>query len=143
MNEFLDKANLFFENGVLGKGQTFGNFASRLTEALTLLDEEICETEYAIKRSLVLKEEEYGPEIVDGFGDVAFLAVNGIYCYLRLRGYTQIEANKTTDIILQRICDANLKKVTGPDGILKDPETGKIMKPPGWKSPTYDDLLHK
>lgn len=101
--------------------------------AFKLLQEEVDETKAAIEQNNI-------PEILDGFADAAFVALNGIYKTLRHAGYHDVTATLYVDEIMQRVCDANLAKFQ-PDGTVKYNEHGKIQKPEGWRAPSYEDLL--
>lgn len=103
-----------------------------LTKTIDFLEEETNETRDAIIKN-------FRDEIIDGFGDIAFVAINGIYKEFRTAGDSHDIALKNTVLVLHRICSANLAK-KHPDGsILYD--NGKVQKPQGWQPPNYDDLL--
>jgi hypothetical protein len=103
-----------------------------LNKAIEFIKEEIKETEDAISSN----DRE---EIIDGFGDVAFIAINGIYKEFRSSGDSHEKASEKTKIVLNRICDANLGK-KHPDGTIKY-LNGKVQKPEGWTPPQYKDIL--
>jgi predicted HAD superfamily Cof-like phosphohydrolase len=106
-----------------------------LLYACKLLDEEVNETNTAVQENDL-------EEILDGFADVAFVAINGIYKSLRFIGYHDVEATQLTDEVFKRVCDANLAKLN-PDGSVTYNEFGKVQKPAGWKAPTYGNTtLH-
>lgn len=79
-------------------------------------------------------------EIIDGFGDIAYLALNGIYKAFRTAGNDHLTAKVKTLEVMIRICDANLAK-KHPDGSIIYSNNGKVQKPAGWQPPNYDDLL--
>lgn len=115
--------------------------------AIDFLDEEVQETKAAI-------EQNDFEEIIDGFGDIAFVAINGIYKAFRNKGQNPELAHKNTVLVLTRISTANMNKSSDefPDGYKSLEMTptgdgryffkknGKVIKPDGWKVPTYGDL---
>jgi predicted HAD superfamily Cof-like phosphohydrolase len=103
-----------------------------LEKAMEFIHEEIKETEDAVK----VNDRE---EIIDGFGDVAFLAINGIYKEFRSSGNDHCTAVQKVEVVLNRICDANLGKKQA-DGSIKY-INGKVQKPQTWSPPQYEDLL--
>lgn len=103
-----------------------------LFKTIDFLNEEVGETKHAI-------ETNDKPEIVDGFGDVAFVALNGIYKEFRIQGDDHETAKSKVSEVMNRICDANLGKKQA-DGTIKYND-GKVVKPEGWSPPTYDDIL--
>lgn len=108
------------------------NTLSLLKKATDFLDEEVDETKKAI-------EEDNAAETIDGFGDVAFVALNGIYKYFRGKGCTPYQSYVQTTETMHRICDANLRK-RQPDGTVKF-KNKKVVKPEGWQPPEFDDLF--
>lgn len=105
-----------------------------LKKTIDFLREEVRETEEAIAaRDL--------PEIVDGFGDVAFIALNGIYKTCRFEGWSHEQAEQAVAEVLSRICTANLGKKQADGTILY--RDGKVVKPEGWRPPAYDDMFTK
>ena len=103
-----------------------------LGKTLDFLTEEVEETKAAVKENDTL-------EIIDGFGDVAFIALNGIYKTLRFEGNNHEVAKEMTIEVMRRICNANLGKKQ-PDGSIKY-VNGKVQKPEDWTAPSYDDML--
>ncbi|HEX5057342.1 MAG TPA: hypothetical protein VFX02_12705 [Gammaproteobacteria bacterium] len=103
-----------------------------LSKTIEFLAEEIQET----KDAITANDRE---EIIDGFGDVAFIAINGIYKEFRSAGDAHEIAVKKVEDVLNRICDANLGKKQ-QDGSIKY-VNGKVQKPEGWRPPQYKDLL--
>lgn len=103
-----------------------------LAKALEFIDEEIDETKTAVA-------ENDRPEIIDGFGDVAFLALNGIYKEFRSAGDNHEIASGKVIEVMERICNANLGKKQ-PDGTIKY-VNGKVQKPESWHPPQYEDML--
>ena len=103
-----------------------------LNKAIEFLREEVRETEEAI-------EAEDREEIIDGFGDVAFIALNGIYKEFRSSGNSHETASEKVTEVMNRICNANLGK-KHPDGTIKY-NNGKVQKPEGWRPPEYKDML--
>ncbi len=102
-----------------------------LNKAIDFLHEELNETKEAVA------QDDF-PEIVDGFGDVAFVALNGIYKTFRFQGESHEAALGKAEEVMRRICEANLGKKQ-EDGTIKY-LNGKVQKPEGWSAPTYDDL---
>jgi hypothetical protein len=103
-----------------------------LTLTLGFIHEEVGETTDAV----VDNDRE---EIIDGFGDIAFIALNGIYKEFRTAGDDHETAKIKTASVMHRICDANLSK-KHPDGSIQY-KNGKVQKPEGWRAPSYGDLL--
>jgi NTP pyrophosphatase (non-canonical NTP hydrolase) len=106
--------------------------AQLLAKTIEFLQEELRETQEAIA-------ENDQPEIIDGFGDVAFIALNGIYKAFRFQGDNHDTAHQKAEEVMHRICNANLgKKQT--DGTIRY-KNGKVQKPEGWQPPAYDDII--
>jgi hypothetical protein len=105
---------------------------SLLNKTIDFLSEELNETKEAIVDNNI-------SEIVDGFGDVAFVALNGIYKTFRFQGDDHGIAVAKTKEVMRRICDANLGKKQS-DGSIKY-VNGKVQKPKGWTAPAYDDII--
>ena len=103
-----------------------------LNKTIEFLNEEVRETTEAIADADL-------PEIIDGFGDVAFIALNGIYKTFRFEGRSHEEARAAVLEVMDRICTANLGKKQ-PDGTIKY-NNGKVVKPEGWSPPEYDDMV--
>lgn len=103
-----------------------------LQKTIYFLHEEVIETAEAI-------DDQNRAEIIDGFGDVAFVALNGIYKEFRTSGDDHETAKLKTISVMHRICEANLSK-KHPDGSIIY-ANGKVQKPEGWKPPQYGDLL--
>jgi hypothetical protein len=103
-----------------------------LSKTLEFIREEIEETSEAI-------DDDNREEIIDGFGDIAFIALNGIYKEFRTAGDDHETAKVKTASVMHRICEANLSK-KHPDGSIIY-KNGKVQKPDGWRAPTYGDLL--
>ena len=103
-----------------------------LNKTIDFLNEEVRETKEAIA------EDDFA-EIIDGFGDVAFVALNGIYKSFRFKGQNHEDAKNSAIEVMRRICEANLGKKQADGTILyKD---GKVQKPQGWSAPNYDDMV--
>lgn len=79
-------------------------------------------------------------EIVDGFGDSAFVAINGIYKCFRILGRDHEDATESTREVMRRICNANLSKIN-PDGSVEVDEDGKVVKPADFTPPDHRDLF--
>lgn len=103
-----------------------------LQKTMEFLQEEVRETVQAI-------HDNDAQEILDGFGDIAFIALNGIYKEFRTAGDSHTEAKVKTYEVIKRICYANLSK-KHPDGSIIY-ANGKVQKPEGWQPPYYDDLI--
>jgi hypothetical protein len=131
--DILDKSTEFSRDFEVDPKLTEGvNKKTLLNKTIDFLHEELNETNQAIKDNNM-------PEMIDGFGDVAFVALNGIYKIFRLEGYAHILALEKSREVMRRICEANLgKKQT--DGSIKY-LNGKVQKPANWSAPIYDDLL--
>lgn len=98
-----------------------------------LMYEEVGETLQALQKGDIA-------ELIDGFGDVAFIAINGIYKTFRARGEDHESATQKTISVMVRICNANLNKKQSDGKVLWN-EQGKVQKPRGWVAPKYEDLL--
>jgi NTP pyrophosphatase (non-canonical NTP hydrolase) len=103
-----------------------------LNKTIDFLNEEVSETKEAIEQHDLA-------EIIDGFGDVAFVALNGIYKTFRLEGEAHEQAVAKTNEVMKRICSANLGKKQA-DGTIKY-VNGKVQKPEGWTPPQYEDMI--
>lgn len=129
MQNIINKATEFSRDLELDKNTADIPF---LKKTMDFLDEEVKETAQAI--------EDYDlAEIIDGFGDVAFIALNGIYKTFRMLGRDHHTATTMVSEVMHRICDANLGKKQ-PDGSVKY-NNGKVVKPEGWEPPAYQDLV--
>lgn len=72
-------------------------------------------------------------EVVDGFLDTAYVAITGA---IRVAGVKK--ARECWEAILR----ANTSKIDGTYGeTVTDPNTGKILKPEGWKAPDIKGIL--
>lgn len=72
--------------------------------------------------------------IVDGFIDTAYVA---------LTGAIRVAGNKKAKEAWDAVVDANLAKVDGRHGdVVRDPGTGKILKPEGWTAPDIEGILN-
>lgn len=106
--------------------------ANLLGKTIHFLQEELGETEQAIATQDLA-------EVVDGFGDVAFVALNGIYKQFRLLGHSHETATQYVEEVMRRICTANLAKKQADGTVLR--VNGKVQKPQGWQPPQYEDIL--
>lgn len=118
---------MFEEEAVCANGVTKDDLLFKCK----LLEEELNETLDAIGKNDIEK-------ILDGFGDVQFLAYNGIYQTFRHLGLDKEDSFSRTKMVLGRIAKANYSKVM--NGIVRN-DKGKIMKPEGWQEPRYEDLI--
>lgn len=130
-NEIIAQSTLFSRDFELTQEQ---DRETLLTKTTAFLDEELTETKDAIAQG-------DRAEIVDGFGDIAFIALNGIYKEFRSVGDSHEQAVEKTEKVMTRICEANNGKRQA-DGTVKYIE-GKVQKPEGWTKPQYEDLLNK
>lgn len=111
-----------------------------MNEHLALCEEELRETEEALLLLSVLREDRedrlrYLAESVDGFLDLAYVAFTGA---IRLVG--AVKAKECWEAIL----DANDSKINGTLGeVITDPNTGKVLKPRGWKAPDLESILEE
>lgn len=108
------------------------NMDKMMVRTIDFLNEEVKET-------LAALDENDKAEIIDGFGDVAFIALNGIYKEFRRQGNTHDQATQRVTEVMKRICEANLGK-KHPDGTIQY-VNGKVQKPAGWRPPAYEDLV--
>lgn len=130
MTDFIHKATEFSRDLELNTNHADSAFL--LKTAGQFMQEEVDETVDAIVAH------DY-PEIVDGFGDVAFIALNGIYKTFRSLGEDHTTATAMVDTVMERIANANLAKKQ-PDGSV-DYKNGKVQKPKNWTPPQYNDLI--
>ncbi len=131
--DFIQKATEFSRDFETNPKLAQGVEAKTLLEkTMTFLEEEVQETTDAISTHDL-------PEIIDGFGDVAFIALNGIYKTFRFEGRSHEEATLAVSEVMHRICNANLGKKQA-DGTINY-LNGKVIKPEGWTAPTYDDMV--
>lgn len=73
------------------------------------------------------------PEVLDGFIDLAYVALTGA---VRLVG--REKAKQAWDAVVE----ANRTKVDGSIGPKRrDPDTGKILKPEGWNPPDIEGIV--
>ncbi len=100
---------------------------------LDLAFEELRETE----RAYVSAANE--TEIVDGYCDLAFVALNGIYKTFRYLGQTHEQAVENAEESLRRVCAANSSKKI--DGQVTKNANGKVIKPEDFQPPTFWDLV--
>lgn len=128
----VEKASEFSRDFEVQRYEEDGNLHIILNKTIDFLHEEINETKDAIAN-------DDAPEIIDGFGDVAFIALNGIYKKFRVSGDSHQQAKDKVIEVMTRICNANLGK-KHPDGTIKY-LNGKVQKPEGWKPPAYEDLI--
>ena len=131
--DIIDKATEFSRDFEVDKKLAEGVEGKALLEkTIEFLNEELNETKKAI-------EENDMPEIIDGFGDVAFVALNGIYKAFRFEGNSHEDARAKAFEVMKRICEANLGKKQS-DGTVKY-VNGKVQKPEGWTAPAYEDII--
>lgn len=129
-NDFITKATEFSRDFELAYNACDLSFIEKTNNVFLKSEHE--ETDIAIE------EEDY-PEILDGFADQAFIALNGIYKTLRVLGYEHDASTALVGVVMNRVCDANLSK-RNEDGTITYKE-GKVRKPSTFKAPQYDDLI--
>lgn len=129
MSNFIEKCTEFSRDFELEQNRPDYDFLFKT--AKDFMQEEVKETIEAI----YAKDH---AEMLDGFGDVAFIALNGIYKTARLLGKNHEEATNYVYEVMERICTANLGKKQDGKVVYKD---GKVQKPEGWKAPVYHDLV--
>lgn len=96
-----------------------------------LLPEELEETQEAFyKWAENIYDPENSNELIDGFADVAFLAIAGMYQVFRAQGHCPEHAEQMTDDFFSRVCDANNRKYP-----FEKNKVGKVIKPEGWFPP--------
>lgn len=134
MTDIISLATSFVRTVELEDGKRDCDAETLKYRATRLLFEELNETVKAIYNS------EF-EEILDGFGDVAFLALTGIYQTFISLGASHADASVFTNEVMMRICMANLTKI-GADGSVKFDQSGKVVKPEGFKPPEYRDLIN-
>lgn len=98
-----------------------------VTSFMGRVSEEVAETEEAWMMNDV-------PGVVDGFLDTAYVALTGA---IHTAGVDK--ARECWDAIVR----ANTSKIDGTYGpVVKDPDTGKILKPVGWTAPDIGAILY-
>lgn len=132
MTNFIEKATEFSRDFELSQNRV--NFYY-LHNSIDFLKEEVEETLQAL-------EQQDDAEILDGAGDVAFIALNIIYKWGRMKDYNHEESTLLIKEVMNRICDANLSKKQ-PDGSVKFNDDGKVVKPDTFKAPTYEDIINE
>lgn len=139
--EIFNKAFKFCEDFELDTPGVIQSRTLAINKAIDYLFEETRETD----RDWYLYGDSGNPAALeatlDGFGDVAFVAINGIFKTFRYLGQDQETAKANTIEVLMRICRANLAKAN-PDGTITRNDKGKVVKPKDWKAPEYTDLIN-
>lgn len=107
-------------------------------KSLDFLFEEVRETERAFVVFGLDDTPNFVEYVLDGFGDVAFIAINGIYKTFRALGQDVDSAKANTYTVLNRIVAANWEKLHNGEVVKVN---GKVTKPKDWQEPTYGDLL--
>lgn len=102
-------------------------------QAIDFCFEEVRETE----RAYVTYDE---VEILDGFLDLTWVALNGAYKFLRSQGQSPSEARDNVLAALKTIYNANNAKRDAYGDILYNKD-GKVIKPEGWKSPNLEEYV--
>ncbi len=103
--------------------------------------EELRETERAIVAEELTQTDLAFEEVVDGWIDLAFVALSGLRKSLVEKNINNPET--VMAYALWRVCAANCAKLNQETGEFIKDEYGKIKKPEGWKAPTFADLLKK
>lgn len=115
-----------------------------IAKTMEFIEEEVSETHDAILAytggQIGVSQDKALNDMLDGFGDIAFLAINGIYKTLRMHQQPHLMATINAATVLDRICETNLAKLQ-KDGTVKYNSEGKVQKPEGWKAPEFFDLL--
>lgn len=130
-NDFISKMTRFARD--LELQDTDLTYQTLDTSVYCYLHEEYCELEKATGA-------EDDIEILDGAGDVAFIALNIIYKWGRLKGKSHGEASNLVSEVMNRICDSNLTKIL-PDGSVLRNDEGKVLKPDSFKPVDLKDLV--
>lgn len=106
----------------------FGEYLAHLLPFEGRTREEVNETLEAISNHNLA-------ETVDGFLDTAYVAITGA---IRAVGVDAARA------CWEAICDANTAKIDGRHGdVVRDKNTGKILKPEGWEAPNIGKILYE
>lgn len=134
-NTLLNLMHLFSELGELEE-KSPSNETFQYT--LNFLDEEVQETKDALKAlsDLGLTDERF-EELIDGFCDVAFIAINGVYKCYRATGMASTEAPQAVLNSLFEVAVSNYSKYP----FNKD-QKGKIMKPEGFVPPSHTQFFN-
>lgn len=96
--------------------------------------QQFCERTLDEVEETILALREANPaEVLDGFLDTAYAAFTGA---IRFAGVA------STEQAWEAIVRANESKIDGTYGpVVQDEETGKILKPEGWKAPDIEGIL--
>lgn len=113
-----------------------------VSKAIALLEEELQEIRQA------LADYRNDPDsvkamddLVDGFCDAEFVSRNGVYKVLRSLGQTEEEAHTHTIKAMMSVAEANYSKLDADGKVTYDTQTGKVVKPFGWKAPSHYDIV--
>lgn len=104
-----------------------------------ILQEELDETKEALGhwdialRSGAGVSEDVVEKTVDGWADVAFVALSGLYLSLRARGHSPLRAHRYMIRAMEEVSSANMRKYPF------DKIDGKIQKPKGWRGPDHSE----
>lgn len=138
--EILSTFVTWSEHFELDKGATLGE----VENSVAYLMEEAMETDDAMEDFIENGTEENIAEkldeLIDGFADTAFVAINGIYKVYRYLGAPPSEAMALTVASLFELGRANNSK-RQPDGSVKKDGLGKVLKPEDFQKPTYIPLI--
>jgi hypothetical protein len=80
-------------------------------------------------------------EILDGAGDVAFIALNLIYKLGVIKGLTHKGATNLVNKVMLEISNSNLSKLLPDGSVIRDEATGKVQKPDTFKEPNLKSIL--
>lgn len=136
MNSILQKTNQWSEDFEINKKPNL----ELLHKAIAFLEEELQETKAALESFNSTCDISDYDGIIDGFADIAFVAENGIYKAFRALRYEADTAHKMTEIVQERVCNANDAKRTKSGTVMRD-MNGKVQKPDGWTAPSFYDLI--
>lgn len=101
----------------------------KFTELTNFINRTIDEVQETVEAA---QQADYA-EILDGFIDTAYVALSGA---IRLVG------EKKAIAAWEAVVDANTAKIDGRYGdIVRDPDTGKILKPEGWQAPDIQAII--
>lgn len=131
MKDFISKGTEFARDLELDVNRPGYDYLAATTRIY--LDEEVNET-----LSACIEQDD--AEIIDGAGDIAFIALNLIYKWGIQKKMNHLQATHLIYEVMHRIGDANLSKKQS-DGSVKRNEEGKVLKPDNFVAPIYDDII--
>lgn len=101
-----------------------------LETRIPFLDEEVQELKDAQREDDLV-------EMLDGAGDVAFVAITHMFIALRRKGFSHLQAELLTNQILIEIGRSNAVK------IVPEEAGAKIKKPEGWRAPRIAEIIKR